>query len=211
MLSIDVVADMVDKCKANYRSASFLTPEELKTKAELWQEMFSNVKEDLFVTAVDLAILECEEFPNVANIRKSIKDLTKKDNDIPGIDDQEQKKQEWSAEELERAKRIAAQANQVVAQGRHKERLIESDNFTNAAAYARRKWPELSDERIYHGLCAIMEAMATERKCDGCRGSECPYAYCKTVLRLDSRTGAITTAMAKCSYHPKYKPRAVSA
>lgn len=211
MLSIDVVADMVDKCKANYRSASFLDPEELKAKAELWQEMFSTVKEDLFITAVNLAILECSDFPNVANIQKSIKDLTKKDNDIPGIDDSEQKKQEWSAEELERAKRIAAQANQVVAQGRHKERLIESDNFAQAAAYARRKWPELSNERIYNGLCSIMEAMVTESKCNGCRGGECPFSYCKTVLQLDSRTGAITTAMAKCPKHPRYKPRAVSA
>lgn len=211
MLSIDVVADMVDKCKANYRSASFLDPEELKAKAELWQEMFSNVNEDLFVTAVNLAILECSDFPNVANIQKSIKDLTKKDNDIPGIDDSEQKKQEWSAEELERAKRIAAQANQVVSQGQHKERLIESDTFSRAATYARRKWPELSNERIYNGLCSIIEAMVTESKCNGCHGGDCPFAYCKTVLQLDSRTGAITTAMAKCSHHPKYKPRAVSA
>ena len=209
MLSISVVADMVDKCKANYPSASFLEPEELAAKADLWQEMFAKVDEGLFRTAVNLAILECKNFPSVADIQRSIKEL--RDGQASGIEErQEQKKQEWSAEELERAKRIAAQANQVVAQGRHKERLIESDNFAQAAAYARRKWPELSDERIYHGLCAIMEAMATESKCAGCNG-ECQNAYCKTVLQLDSRTGAITTAMTKCPKHPRYKQRAVSA
>ena len=210
MLDISVVADMVDKCKANYPSASFLEPEEILAKANLWQEMFSGVDEGLFCTAVNLAILECKNFPSVADIQRSIKDL--KDNNESAIEDHAEKiKTDWSAEELERAKRIAAQANQVVAQGRHKERLIESDNFTKAAAYARRKWPELSNERIYNGLCAIMEAMVTESKCNGCHGSDCPFAYCKTVLQLDSRTGAITTAMAKCSKHPRYKPRAVSA
>ena len=210
MLDISVVADMIDKCKANYPSASFLESEELAAKADLWQEMFAKVDEGLFRTAVNLAILECKNFPSVADIQRSIKEL--KDNNESVIEDHAVKiKTDWSAEELERAKRIAAQANQVIAQGRHKERLMGNDNFSKAAAFARRKWPELSDERIYHGLCAIMEAMETEKKCNGCRGSECPYAYCKTVLRLDSRTGAITTAMAKCSHHPKYKPRAVSA
>ena len=209
MLDISVVADMIDKCKANYPSASFLESEELAAKADLWQEMFAKVDEGLFRTAVNLAILECKNFPSVADIQRSIKEL--KDNNESVIEDHAVKiKTDWSAEELERAKRIAAQANQVVAQGRHKERLIESDNFTKAAAYARRKWPELSNERIYNGLCAIMEAMATESKCAGCHG-DCPYAYCKTVLQLDSRTGAITTAMTKCAKHPRYKPRAVSA
>ena len=210
MLNISVVADMVDKCKANYPSASFLEPEELAAKADLWQEMFANVDEGLFRTAVNLAILECKNFPSVADIQRAIKGF--KDNNESVIEDHaENRKTEWSAEELERAKRIAAQANQVVAQGRHKERLIESDNFAQAAAYARRKWPELSNERIYNGLCSIMEAMVTESKCNGCRGGECPFSYCKTVLQLDSRTGAITTAMAKCPKHPRYKPRAVSA
>lgn len=143
-------------CSQNYRER--FSPQEAAATQHLWYQVFGNRDDGLMETACRLVLLNCKRFPTIADFNSAIDELLH--TEPP----------QHPALPAPRDRAMSPAARKVlklVRQGQAREYLDEVD-VTDLMAFAREKWPDITESLVRRNLCEIMRAKEVDEMCQAC-------------------------------------------
>ena len=150
-----------------------------KTQA-LWMDAFKNRDDNLMYTAMKLTLMNVNYFPTVADINRSIQELLEERK-------AEAKPKALDAPQKERNPRPVQFILEKMKSGQWLEDTVNRMDVSDAIAFARSIWPEISDETVRRNYTQIKEVMRQEEMCAACmwEPKNCEINGYITCLRLE--------------------------
>lgn len=147
---------MIQLCKANFPLCFGI---DTKGTTGLWLYSFQQTPDDVFETAVRLALLTCKSFPTVAEIRRAIDELRQEVSTQP------------KPAVLPRSRKVnpvVVRALELAKQGKVKE-LIASVDVSDLMEFARYSFPGISEQSVLRNLNELLTAKEDSERCFACR------------------------------------------
>lgn len=148
---------MIEKALFNYQwaKATTNTDETLIT----WLQAFDREDDALMLEAIENVFLYCKNFPTVAHIKEQVDALKMKTHNV-------------ATPALDRPKHydipIIARVMDMMRKGETAKFVAEMTVEPEITAYARSKFPNISDELVRKNYLEILQAYEGNNKCLGC-------------------------------------------
>lgn len=179
-----MAAKLIKMCTANYPSYG----ESNEAKGMLWMQTFQKESDELMQTAIISCLSYCKKFPTIAEIREAIKDLRY----------EEQVKPKQLAWDVKRTDSLHQKIMDMATGKTSTKKYLSTVDITKLAKYARRFFPNISDELILKNYPELSSGLESENMCWECKTSKQACNNVKVKHELLNADGWIKNTYAVC-------------